>query len=236
VDSKLTFDSGFVAADALFSVLNDRITDEQDENSPIFPLIQGILTFDTPYNGLARSMFVYGAFSNYQKVSSVFNVMTAITAAAPSTLSKMAFNRSAASLPAARSSNPAWKSWQLIAVKTGTVGAIAAGGVAAYMHRKEILEGVKSMRNLNKDTVKEGYQQSVDALGQVSDSLMVLLFRQWHITPETCALLFCLSKGIMTDCHIGTGIHQSRQRRKVVRVPFRSLHFRRIIDEATRTQ
>ncbi|KAI1846323.1 hypothetical protein JX266_007528 [Neoarthrinium moseri] len=161
---------GFVAADALFSLLNDRIAHENDEDAPIFPMIQGILTFDTPYNGLARSMFVYGAFSNYQKVSSVFNVMTAISAAAPSQLGKLAAKRSATSAVASRSSSPAWKSWQLIAVKTGTVGAIAAGGVTAYMHRKQIMEGMKSMRNLSRESVQEsvkgGYQQSVDAVGQ----------------------------------------------------------------------
>ncbi|KAM0815903.1 putative DUF676 domain-containing protein [Seiridium cardinale] len=161
---------GFVAADALFSVLNDRITNKDDEKTPIFPLIQGILTFDTPYNGLARSMFVYGAFSNYQKVSSVFNVMTAISAAAPSQLSKLAIKRGTTSAVTARSSGTAWKNWQLIAVKTGTVGAIAAGGVTAYIHRKQIMEGVKNMRNLNRETVQEsvkgGYQNSVDALGQ----------------------------------------------------------------------
>ncbi|KAH9890167.1 hypothetical protein F4778DRAFT_773141 [Xylariomycetidae sp. FL2044] len=155
---------GFVASDTLFLVLNERMANEQEKN-PMFPLIQGILTFDTPYNGLARSMFVYGAFSNYQKVSSVFNVMTALSAA-PSALSKTAFRRGASSLPAPRSSSPAWKSWQLIAVKTGTVGAIAAGGVAAYMHREQIMDGMRSMRNLNKESVKEGYQQGVDSLSQ----------------------------------------------------------------------
>ena len=51
-------------------------------------------------------------------------------------------------------------------MRTGTVGAIAAGGVAAYTHRKKILEGVKSVRNLKKEDVVQGYQQSVDALGQ----------------------------------------------------------------------
>ncbi|KAK8054579.1 alpha/beta-Hydrolase [Apiospora phragmitis] len=139
---------GFVAADSLFS---------------------GIMTFDTPFNGLARSMFVYGAFSNYQKVSSVFNVMTALSAA-PAGLSKMAMKRSAAVLPAARSTRSSWKGWQLIALRTGTVGAIAAGGVTAYIHREKIMEGVRGMRNLNKESmkegVKEGYQSSVDALSQ----------------------------------------------------------------------
>ncbi|OTB09371.1 hypothetical protein M426DRAFT_6645 [Hypoxylon sp. CI-4A] len=154
---------GFVASDTLFLILNERIAHGQEE-APIFPLIQGILTFDTPFNGLARSMFVYGAFSNYQKVSTVFNVMTALSAA-PSALGKSAFKRTATRLPAAKSSS-AWKGWQLVAVKTGTVGAIAAGGVAAYMHRQQIMNGMRSMRNLNKESVKEGYQQGMDTLSQ----------------------------------------------------------------------
>ncbi|KAI1429692.1 hypothetical protein F5Y12DRAFT_781711 [Xylaria sp. FL1777] len=157
---------GFVASDTLFLILNERLAAEKEAaDLPIFPLIQGILTFDTPFNGLARSMFVYGAFSNYQKVSSVFNVMTALSAA-PAAFGKTAFRRTTASLPSRGSSNPAWKGWQLVAVRTGTVGAIAAGGVAAYMHRKQILNGMRSMRNLNKESVKEGYQQGVDTISQ----------------------------------------------------------------------
>jgi hypothetical protein len=143
-----------VASDTLFLILNERLADEEKEKAaPIFPLIQGVLTFDTPFNGLARSMFVYGAFSNYQKVSTVFNVMTALSAA-PAALGKTAFKRTAASLPSRSSSNPAWKAWQLVAVQTGTVGAIAAGGVAAYMHRQQIMDSMRSMRNLNKESVK----------------------------------------------------------------------------------
>ncbi|KAK0663915.1 hypothetical protein QBC41DRAFT_22878 [Cercophora samala] len=159
---------GFVASDCLFRILDER---RQDENAsgPIFPLIQGILAFDTPYNGLARSMFVYGAFSNYQKVSNVFNVMTAISAAAPATLSRLASKRAvgvATGRIVKRSSSPVWKAWQLIAMRTGTVGVIAAGGVAAYMHRRRIIEGMRTVRSLTKEDVIQGYQQSVDALGQ----------------------------------------------------------------------
>ncbi|RYC61426.1 hypothetical protein CHU98_g4782 [Xylaria longipes] len=158
---------GFVASDTLFLILNEKLAAAKEDASdtPIFPLIQGILTFDTPFNGLARPMFVYGAFSNYQKVSSVFNVMTALSAA-PAAFGKTAFKRTAANLPKRGTSNPAWKGWQLVAVKTGTVGAIAAGGVAAYMHRQQIMDGMRSMRNLNKESVKEGYQQGVDTISQ----------------------------------------------------------------------
>lgn len=109
-------------------------------------------------------MFVYGGFSNYQKVSSVFNVMTALSAAAPSTLARLGTRRAATSaVTTTATRNPGWKTWQLVAVRTGTVGAIAAGGVAAYVNREAIM---KSLKGLNKNSVKEGYQQSVDALGQ----------------------------------------------------------------------
>ncbi|GKT86453.1 hypothetical protein Ct61P_04303 [Colletotrichum tofieldiae] len=108
-------------------------------------------------------MFVYGGFSNYQKVSSVFNVMTALSAAAPASLARLGTRRAATSAVASTSRNPGWKTWQLIAVRTGTVGAIAAGGVAAYVNREAIISGLK---NLNKGSVKEGYQQSIGALGQ----------------------------------------------------------------------
>ncbi|KAI8183502.1 hypothetical protein K4K49_000757 [Colletotrichum sp. SAR 10_70] len=154
---------GFVAADALFLAVNERAHANPSEDDPIFPPIQGILTFDTPYNSLARSMFVYGAFSNYQKVSSVFNVMTALSAAAPASLARLGTRRAATSAVASTARNPGWKTWQLVAVRTGTVGAIAAGGVAAYVNREAIMNGLK---NLNKESVKEGYRQSIDALGQ----------------------------------------------------------------------
>ncbi|RSL84316.1 hypothetical protein CEP52_016469 [Fusarium oligoseptatum] len=156
---------GFVAADSLFLTLNERATNANEEDL-IFPLIQGIITFDTPYNGLARSMFVYGAFSNYQKVNSVFNVMTALGAAAPAGLARLSARRAATSSVTAAGSSPQWKTWQLVAVKTGTVGAIAAGGVAAYMNREAIMKGMRSVKNINKESVVEGYRSSMDALGQ----------------------------------------------------------------------
>ncbi|CAM1502186.1 Fc.00g041700.m01.CDS01 [Cosmosporella sp. VM-42] len=158
---------GFVAADALFLAVNERAANPND-NDLIFPLIQGILTFDTPYNGLARSMFVYGAFSNYQKVSNVFNAMAALGAAAPAGLARLSSvgARTAATRTAATARSSQWKAWQLVAVKTGTVGAIAAGGVTAYIHREAIIKGMRSVKNINKESVVESYRQGMDALGQ----------------------------------------------------------------------
>ena len=154
--------SGFVASVCLLRVLDER-RQGGGGGGAMFPLIHGVLCFDTPLNGLARSMFVYGAFSNYHKVSNVFNMMTALSAAAPAALSRLAAGGVARRAPA---SSPAWKTWQLIALRTGTVGAIAAGGVAAYTHRRRIAEGVRSVRSLTRADVAQGYQQSVGALGQ----------------------------------------------------------------------
>ncbi|KIH92597.1 hypothetical protein SPBR_02413 [Sporothrix brasiliensis 5110] len=175
---------GFVAADALFLALDERRAAEQetgaaDNTTALFPPIQGLLALDTPYNGLSRSMFVYGAFSNYSKVQTVFNVMTALSAG-PVALGRLAMGRAAkpsssggsgggggSGGSAARGAASAgWKVWQLVAVRSGTVGAIAAGGVAAYTHRKAIMAGVEKVRRMDRQSLREGYQSGVDAIGQ----------------------------------------------------------------------
>ncbi|CAK7216791.1 hypothetical protein SEUCBS140593_002989 [Sporothrix eucalyptigena] len=187
---------GFVAADALFLALDEQKAAEGDSEATLFPPIQGLLALDTPYNGLSRSMFVYGAFSNYSKVQTVFNVMTALSAG-PIALGRLALGRAgkpSSSGPSSGSSTAAWKVWQLVAVRTGTVGAIAAGGVAAYTHRKSIMAGVDRVRqgfsNRGKEdktqeggeaqeeeekdaekesstlSLRDSYQSSIDAIGQ----------------------------------------------------------------------
>ncbi|PQE06726.1 alpha beta-Hydrolase protein [Rutstroemia sp. NJR-2017a BBW] len=159
---------GFVASDALFSILDDHHEqEEKDSNHVIFPLVQGILAFDTPYNGLARSMFVYGAFSQYQKVSNIWNMMSAASAGLVSarSLSTISARQAGSSAVAAssRGSSPGWKVWQNIAVRSGVVGAIAAGGVAAYRNRENLISGFKS---LNRNSLKDGAESGYDALGQ----------------------------------------------------------------------
>lgn len=165
---------GFVASDALFTILNDR-WHEHESKEPhtarlIFPYIRGVLAFDTPYNGLARSMFVYGAFSQYQKVSNIWNIMSATSAGLMSARSMNTFSSASRGLSATATSSSStvaptsgWRFWQNVAFKSGTVGAIAAGGVAAYRNRETIVKGLKS---LNRTTIKEGAESGYDALGQ----------------------------------------------------------------------
>lgn len=126
-----------MAADALFAALDDRPISPDPNLQAMFPSIKGLLAFDTPYNGLARSMFAYGAFSQYQNLSSIWNIASSVSSITPS----MAVSAGG------------WKSWQLMAARTGTAGAIVAGGVAAYKNKDSIRQG---LANLNKESLSQG--------------------------------------------------------------------------------
>jgi hypothetical protein len=65
--------SGLVASDTLFSVLDHRPVSADPDVKLMFPLIHGLMAFDTPYNGLSSSMFAYGAFSQYHNLSSIWS-------------------------------------------------------------------------------------------------------------------------------------------------------------------
>jgi len=72
---------GFLAADCLLSILDDIPSTVKSPNNPkppaqMFPLVHGILTFDTPFCGLSRSMFAYGALSSYQGYSSASSLFS----------------------------------------------------------------------------------------------------------------------------------------------------------------
>ncbi|KAB8621887.1 hypothetical protein FH972_025998 [Carpinus fangiana] len=128
---------GFVAADALLSLMGDW-SPKSNEGKPTFPMVKGLLAFDTPYCGLSRLMFAYGAFAQYKSISGAYGFLTSLSAA--SLPSRLLSGRSTTRRPATASA-PAWKAWQLVALRTGTAGAIAAAGAAAYMHREKIARG-----------------------------------------------------------------------------------------------
>ena len=161
---------GFVATDALFSILSTRPTIDGKER--MFPQIVGLLTFDTPFNGLARSLFAYGAFSQYKNVSTLYNIwsslsgglgLQAASAAASSFASQKAStvpgNEEARSVARTVGGVPAssWKRWGLLAARTGTVGAVVAGGVTAYLHREAIGESLSKIDVKNIDYDPRSY-------------------------------------------------------------------------------
>jgi len=121
--TQVLFFSGFVASDALLSILNDTPTTytPPKANAPpqppttMFPVVHGILTFDTPFCGLSRSMFAYGAVSSYQGYSSATSLFS------------------------------------LLAMRMGPSAALFTIGSFAYKNREALQKGMGSLTSMKWD-------------------------------------------------------------------------------------
>ncbi|KAL8712124.1 MAG: hypothetical protein Q9220_003558 [cf. Caloplaca sp. 1 TL-2023] len=129
----------------------------------MFPFIQGILAFDTPYLGLSPSLIAHGAESHYRSASSAYTAISELAGAfgyggaASNTNPKSPShsqqqqqkalpgpakdNLLSASMTAASANEPdaaATPTWQRLgkyAMFAGAAGAVAAGGAAAYFNK-----------------------------------------------------------------------------------------------------
>lgn len=152
---------GIVAADTLLALTSDLPIDpssspgtpDMSMNSLMFPYIQGVLAFDTPYLGISPGVVAHGAEVHYNTATSALTQISGLTgmlwggAAAASTETDKKdkeAKKPVAALPAPpadTASVPAWQKWGKIAMYAGAAGAVAAGGAAAYMKRDQITEG-----------------------------------------------------------------------------------------------
>jgi len=153
---------GIVAADTLITITSDTpidaftlSTDESAINSFMFPYIQGVLAFDTPYLGISPGVVAHGAESHYKTATSALTQLSGLTgmvwggsaaAAAEAEKNAKESKNPVAALPAPPSSEelaaaPAWQRWGKFAMYAGAASAVAAGGAAAYMKRDQIAEG-----------------------------------------------------------------------------------------------
>lgn len=174
---------GIVAAETLFAITSDapvpaaksRSTSAhsgpfcpspelspESSDSFMFPYIQGVLAFDTPYLGISPSVVAHGAETHYKTASSAYSALTEVASVfgygAASNKSPPASpspgKQPKALLPAPEpakgamaASNPdpaaapTWQRWGKYAAFVGAAGAVAAGGAAAYFKRDTITEG-----------------------------------------------------------------------------------------------
>lgn len=139
--------SGFVAADAVISVVDEQAKLEAEGKDTKLPWIQGILAVDTPFLGIASPMIAYSAFSQFSKVSNAYRLMSML----PLTFLRGKETNTSKPGPAVNKRTP-WElgaipAWRTVAAYTGTTGALAAAGVAAYMNREEIYQGYSWLQN-----------------------------------------------------------------------------------------
>lgn len=156
---------GLVAAEALLSIVAEQPIHSQsnsqtastgslrDGSSLMFPYIQAILAFDTPYLGIAPGVVAHGAEKHWNTASSAYSAYSTLaetfgwgnkdTAAGAVDASRMLpAPSSVRDANADAASAPLWQRYGRVAMFAGAAGAIAAGGAAAYMKKDQITQGV----------------------------------------------------------------------------------------------
>src|SRR6266536_5554061 len=83
---------GIVAADTIIALTSDRPIDSSSPstssedikaqlNTFMFPYIQGVLAFDTPYLGISPGVVAHGAEGHYNAASEVLTTLSGLTGA-----------------------------------------------------------------------------------------------------------------------------------------------------------
>ncbi|WYZ40727.1 hypothetical protein EsH8_IV_001068 [Colletotrichum jinshuiense] len=154
---------GIVAAETVIGLTSEKPIYSEDGieksdnpssfNSLMFPYIQGVIAFDTPYLGISPGVVAHGAEGHYNAANAAMTQLSGLGTALWGTKQAASASPSrnkapVAALPApaapANSSQQqsAWGKWGKIAMVAGSAAAVAASAGAAYYNREQITQGL----------------------------------------------------------------------------------------------
>ncbi|KAJ5771218.1 uncharacterized protein N7511_003269 [Penicillium nucicola] len=118
----------------------------------MFPHVQGVLAFDTPFLGIAPGVVSYGAEEHYRNAATAYNTFSEVAGlfgyggkgdTSDKPADKAPPKETPKALPAAdAAATPQWQKWGRYAMFAGAAGAVAAGGAAAmYTQRQKLTDG-----------------------------------------------------------------------------------------------
>lgn len=141
---------GIMAVESLLGIASEKPIYSEDGiqkseipnfSSLLFPYIQGVLAFDTPFLGISPGVVAHGAEGHYQAASATMTQLSGLGASiwgANKAASSSKAVGAASSQPQGGGGGGGWRSWGKVAVLAGAAGAVAASGAAAWINRDQI--------------------------------------------------------------------------------------------------